>query len=237
MIARRGPAWWSRMHERGFRALVLDCDGTLAGYATLGRSRAPALAPARRDLRALPAAGVPGLRPGPAAVRRGAPPAAAARARPACWSGRSAENEIACRFYRAMGGVECARGRGPLLRRAAGEDRLRLGAERGYCSPAGSITPRGQPGETGSAAQHQLATGVAVGADDAREVDASAPGSASGRRRRRSAPAPARRRPARRPRRSRRGARRSRSSPPTCSARSAATGEPLIASTSRSVSS
>ena len=36
MIARRGPAWWGRMHDRGFRALVLDCDGTLAGYATFG---------------------------------------------------------------------------------------------------------------------------------------------------------------------------------------------------------
>ena len=41
MIARRGPAWWGRMHDRGFRALVIDCDGMLAGYATLGRSRAP----------------------------------------------------------------------------------------------------------------------------------------------------------------------------------------------------
>ena len=41
MIARRGPAWWSRMHGRGFRALVVDCDGTLAGYATLGRAARP----------------------------------------------------------------------------------------------------------------------------------------------------------------------------------------------------
>lgn len=42
MISRRGPAWWHRMHQRGFRALVLDCDGTVAGYATLGWSRPPA---------------------------------------------------------------------------------------------------------------------------------------------------------------------------------------------------
>ena len=107
MIARRGPTWWNRMHERGFRALVLDCDDVLAGYATLGRSRVPGartgeiyelyLRPecqgcglgrrlfteARRELRA---SGLDRL---------------------TVWA--LAENEIACRFYRAMGGTEAAR--------------------------------------------------------------------------------------------------------------------------------
>ena len=107
MIARRGPAWWSRMHARGFRALVLDCDGTLAGYATLGRSRVPTgggtgeiyelyVRPeyqgcglGRRlfgeSRRTLAAHGLPRL---------------------SVWA--LSDNEIACRFYRAMGGAEAA---------------------------------------------------------------------------------------------------------------------------------
>jgi ribosomal protein S18 acetylase RimI-like enzyme len=107
MIARRGPAWWGRMHERGFRALVLVSGETLVGYATLGRSRAPGqrtgeiyelylrpeyqgcglgrrlFADARDELRAN------GLE------------------RLVVWA--LAENRIACRFYRAMGGIEAAR--------------------------------------------------------------------------------------------------------------------------------
>ena len=39
MIGRRGQAWWRRMHRLGARALVLEFDGELAGYATLGPSR------------------------------------------------------------------------------------------------------------------------------------------------------------------------------------------------------
>jgi ribosomal protein S18 acetylase RimI-like enzyme len=39
MIARRGAGWWRDAIERGLHALVLDFDGELAGYATLGRSR------------------------------------------------------------------------------------------------------------------------------------------------------------------------------------------------------
>jgi len=109
MIARRGPAWWSRMHGRGFRALVVDCDGTLAGYATLGRSRAPAW-------------GQPGavsgeiyelyIRPEYQGCGLGRRLFAEARrtlashglTRLTVWA--LTENEIACRFYRAMGGIE-----------------------------------------------------------------------------------------------------------------------------------
>ncbi|SKA37024.1 GNAT family N-acetyltransferase [Consotaella salsifontis] len=43
MVARRGSSWWSRALKRGAAILVLDFDGTVAGYATLGRNRAEAL--------------------------------------------------------------------------------------------------------------------------------------------------------------------------------------------------
>ena len=105
MIARRGPLWWGRMHERGFSALVVDCDGALAGYATLGRSRGPGGAVAARSTSSTfspstkAAASAAGSSPRPAAPS----PAGASTASP---SGRSADNEIACRFYRAMGGRE-----------------------------------------------------------------------------------------------------------------------------------
>jgi ribosomal protein S18 acetylase RimI-like enzyme len=39
MIARHGPASWNRMHDTGMRALVLEFDETVAGYATFGRCR------------------------------------------------------------------------------------------------------------------------------------------------------------------------------------------------------
>jgi ribosomal protein S18 acetylase RimI-like enzyme len=106
MIARRGPAWWVRMHRRGFRAMVIDCGGTLAGYATLGRSRAP---------------GRPGgeiyelyVRPeyqGCGLGRRLFADARGELRRRAfgpltVWA--LADNRIAVRFYRAMGGTEAA---------------------------------------------------------------------------------------------------------------------------------
>jgi ribosomal protein S18 acetylase RimI-like enzyme len=107
MIARRGPAWWRRMHGRGFRALVVECDGALAGYATLGRSRAP---------------GRPGgeiyelyVRPECQGCGLGRRLFGAARAelgrhgleRLTVWA--LADNSIALRFYDAMGGTEAAR--------------------------------------------------------------------------------------------------------------------------------
>jgi ribosomal protein S18 acetylase RimI-like enzyme len=109
MIARRGPSWWRRMHDRGFRALVLDGGGTLAGYATLGRSRAAALSP-RGEIYELY------LRPEHQGCGLGRRLFVEARARLRqhgldgllIWA--LAENELACRFYRGMGGTECARG-------------------------------------------------------------------------------------------------------------------------------
>jgi len=108
MIARRGPAWWTRMHDRGFHALVLESGGTLAGYATLGRSRAPAL-PARGEIYELY------VRPEYQGCGLGRRLFGAARAQIRrhglegllVWA--LAENEVACRFYRAMGGAETAR--------------------------------------------------------------------------------------------------------------------------------
>jgi ribosomal protein S18 acetylase RimI-like enzyme len=43
MIQRRGPAWWSRAIRGGSRLLVLECADDIAGYASVGRSRVPAL--------------------------------------------------------------------------------------------------------------------------------------------------------------------------------------------------
>ena len=128
MIARRGPAWWSRMHGRGFRALVVDCDGTLAGYATLGRSRG-AGGRAFGEIYELY------LRPEYQGCGLGRRLFAEARRkswrrigldRLTVWALKR-ENEIACRFYRAMGGIEADARRGPLLRDVPlSQDRLRL---------------------------------------------------------------------------------------------------------------
>ncbi|MEF2071566.1 GNAT family N-acetyltransferase [Consotaella aegiceratis] len=43
MVQRRGPDWWRRALHRGAAILVFQFDGRVAGYATLGRNRAPAL--------------------------------------------------------------------------------------------------------------------------------------------------------------------------------------------------
>ena len=44
MIARRGPAWWRQAIIGGTRLMVLDFSETVAGYASYGRNRMPALA-------------------------------------------------------------------------------------------------------------------------------------------------------------------------------------------------
>lgn len=102
MIARRGPLWWQRMHGHGNRALVVEFEGRVAGYATLGQGRRRSggeiyelyLRPSHqgcglgrhlfdeaRDQ--LHRRGLQGL---------------------TVWA--LAENGVACRFYRAMGGAE-----------------------------------------------------------------------------------------------------------------------------------
>ncbi len=39
MIARRGPRWWRDCIDDGLAARVLEFDGEIAGYTTLGRAR------------------------------------------------------------------------------------------------------------------------------------------------------------------------------------------------------
>ena len=117
MVARRGPGWWHGLHGVQGGALVLDLDGEVVGYATLGPNRTPGRTSGRMPKR-------PGgeiyelyLRPECQGVGLGRRLFDAARARLAgtglagtiVWS--LADNAIGCRFYRAMGGAELGRGR------------------------------------------------------------------------------------------------------------------------------
>ncbi|WP_342360162.1 GNAT family N-acetyltransferase [Terrarubrum flagellatum] len=43
MVMRRGSAWWARCLQRGNPVLVLDTGERIAGYASLGRNRAPSV--------------------------------------------------------------------------------------------------------------------------------------------------------------------------------------------------
>jgi len=113
MVVRRGPRWWRRLHARGIRTLVLDLalgDGIegVAGYATLGRSRGEGAASGEiYELYLRPelhGAGF-GRRLFEASRRK---LATHGLGRLTVWA--LAENEVACRFYRAMGGIEAGGG-------------------------------------------------------------------------------------------------------------------------------
>ena len=43
MINRRGPTWWLSAIRRGSRILVLEFDGNVVGYASIGRNRVTAI--------------------------------------------------------------------------------------------------------------------------------------------------------------------------------------------------
>ena len=73
----------------GTRLIVLDFADTVAGYASYGRNRMPALAYQRRDFRALPRAGISGRGSRPAHVRGGARATSPRTAISPSWSGRS----------------------------------------------------------------------------------------------------------------------------------------------------
>jgi ribosomal protein S18 acetylase RimI-like enzyme len=108
MVARRGTGWWQRLHDRGHGALLIEFDGDIAGYATLG--------PARRQPRDGGEIYELYVRPECQGVGFGRRLFRVARAelatrglrRLVVWS--LADNEIGCRFYRALGGRERARG-------------------------------------------------------------------------------------------------------------------------------
>ncbi len=109
MIARRGPAWWRRMHRLGHRVLVLEFDNRVAGYATFGPCRTRSL-PRRGEIYELY------VRPEFQGIGFGKRLFGEARrhlranglAGLLVWS--LADNDLACRFYMALGGRERIRG-------------------------------------------------------------------------------------------------------------------------------
>jgi len=107
MIARRGPLWWQRQIERGSKITLLIFDGVPQGYAAWGEARGPWPWPAGEifELYVSPVFQGAGL---------GTRLFAAARdelkrrgyGRLIVWALQ--DNELACAFYDALGGVTVA---------------------------------------------------------------------------------------------------------------------------------
>lgn len=103
MIARRGPAWWDRRCGPRNRALLLEFDGRVAGYALIGASRIPSR-PRMGEIYELY------VRPEYQGAGFGRALFEEARRRLGLrrlaglvvWA--LAENDLACEFYQAMGG-------------------------------------------------------------------------------------------------------------------------------------
>ena len=109
MIAARGSHWWQAMHRAGQRALLVEMDGRVAGYATLGRCRSRDLGQ-RGEIYELyldPVCHGAGLGK---RLFEDARRHLAARALDGLIVWSLARNEIGCRFYRALGGRPEARG-------------------------------------------------------------------------------------------------------------------------------
>ncbi len=108
MIARHGPAGWERMHRSGLRALVLEFDKRVAGYATFGRCRMRSVPPLGEIYELY-------LRPEFHGTGFGKRLFSEARRHLSVrglggllvWA--LAENDLACRFYKALGGREHTR--------------------------------------------------------------------------------------------------------------------------------
>jgi ribosomal protein S18 acetylase RimI-like enzyme len=108
MISRRGPGWWQNMHRRGFHALVVDCDGELAGYATLGRGRSYGPEPGGEIYELYVRPEWQGCGLGHRLFVEGRRQLAThGFSKLTVWA--LADNTLGCRFYRAMGGTEAAR--------------------------------------------------------------------------------------------------------------------------------
>jgi len=110
MISRRGPGWWRVMHRFGAPALVMEFDGRVAGYTTLGPRRGRGFIGQGEIYELYLRPECHGLGFGRrlfrAARRR---LSAAGFSRLTVWS--LADNEVGCRFYRGVGGVETGRTR------------------------------------------------------------------------------------------------------------------------------
>ena len=105
MINRRGPAWWLSAIRGGSRVLVLEFDGNVVGYASLGRNRVAAIPYAGEIFELYLAPEFQGLGFGSrlfAAARQDL--ASKGYLSLVVWA--LADNERALRFYEKMGGVE-----------------------------------------------------------------------------------------------------------------------------------
>lgn len=110
MISRRGPGWWRAMHRLGSPALVFEFDDKVAGYVTLGPRRGRGYTGGGEIYELYLRPECHGLGFGRRLFRAAKQRLTAAGFAPlAVWS--LADNEIGCRFYRAVGGVEAARTR------------------------------------------------------------------------------------------------------------------------------
>ncbi|GGE27856.1 N-acetyltransferase GCN5 [Agaricicola taiwanensis] len=109
MVTRRGPSWWDGAIRRGSRIALLTVSGEVVGYGSYGRNRATAIGVGGEiyELYVMPE--YQGLGFGRrlfAACRE----ALAERELVGLAVWALSDNESACRFYRALGGVAVARG-------------------------------------------------------------------------------------------------------------------------------
>lgn len=103
MIARRGPIWWQAVCDSGDGALVLEFGGRLVGYAAFGRCRMRSEPPMGEiyELYVRPECHGAGFG---RALFEEARQRLRARGLDGLLVWALAENELACRFYKARGG-------------------------------------------------------------------------------------------------------------------------------------
>jgi ribosomal protein S18 acetylase RimI-like enzyme len=103
MIARRGPAWWGSICGSGHRALLIEFDRRIVGYATFGRCRMRSQPPLGEVYELYVKPECHG-----AAFGRTLFEEARRRLRERHLTGLRvwalAENDLACGFYEALGG-------------------------------------------------------------------------------------------------------------------------------------